>query len=60
MRGFHNLFREKPFLFMLSGWSTVSIAHLNYMFHASGFHGQDTGVMKLDVVTHVYTEMSCG
>jgi hypothetical protein len=33
----------------------ITLCHFpDDMFHVSEFHGKDTGVLKLDVVTHVY------
>jgi hypothetical protein len=47
---FRDLPREKPSAFLLSGWSSVS----DDGFHTSGFLGQDTGLIKVDMVTQVY------
>jgi hypothetical protein len=53
-RSFHDLFREKPYMFMLLEWSSIFVFTDN-VFCASGSHVQDTGVLKLQVVTQVYT-----
>jgi hypothetical protein len=49
----HDLLREQPsslFMLLLSVWSSISITFRS--------HGQDTGVLKLNVVTQVYVALS--
>jgi hypothetical protein len=53
-RGFHDLLREKLSPCSCYGMEVNLYCFPYDVFHASGFHGQDIVVLKLDIVTQVY------
>jgi hypothetical protein len=59
MRGFHDLLREKlSSLFKLLGWSSISITPLVIQCMHFDLSGQNTGVLQLDMMAHVYAVFS--
>jgi hypothetical protein len=51
MRGFHDLFRQKPSsLFILLGWSSIPVASLMIKLHVREVHGDDVTRTELRIL----------